>query len=892
MGGFSLGRGLKAAGVAFAAGVVLGSAALVQAAPATAKPVPPKPAVVATKVVPAPAKKVAPKTLELNFRDADIDQVLRVYSLASGLTVVKDPAVKGTVTIISSGKLSLDQAFDVLSSMLSVRGYVLRRSERVLTVIPVSKASEPGVLAGQKAGGADKTDRIVTQVIALKRSNALELQRELAPMVSENASLMASAQTNTLVVTDFVSKVQQLVSVVDELEKGGSSTDRQAAGAGGGKAAKKADAALAEVIYVRYASAADLAKSLTTLFASNAKGDAQGGGQAGQASLASQLPFEQRLTGGGAGQAQGSAAGQAPTQVAPGGNASDQSGGAALLVLLGQSMAQATAASSAIATRIVADTYSNSLIVSGSAETIATIKALVASVDQGGAASITSVYRVRYGRAVDLANTVLNLFGVNQSYQATVQSALLQGTTAATQARASVTTGTGPVAARPQAAAAGNATGNTNNNRQQTNNARNNAGGNASNQNIKQLMSAFAGQGGSAAGSSGTRSRPRINSDFKVVPNEANNAIVLSGPKEILDEIRDLLVQLDVAPPQVHIEAVIAEVSLDQGDKMGISWDSIVKSPGISGSATSWGGDPIGGVKYQVIAGGIAAILETIKTDSRFRVLSTPSVMTVNNSQANMYVGKQIPYVSATTKDVNGNTQSTYAYRDVGVTLQVFPRITESGYMSLDIYQDSSEVVATSTANVPAFSSRNARTSVMVKHGETVVIGGIIREDKTEQVRKVPFLGDIPYIGALFRRKEQVSSKTELVIFITPQIVRGPADAVAISGDVKDGLSDYMQETVIQARPVPALQQSGIEGKLEETQDAEAKALADAAAAEAARAAAQAARAANSRPAATQPAPAPAADAAVAPAATVTPDAAVVAPTVPAGQRQRPPRTP
>jgi general secretion pathway protein D len=168
-----------------------------------------------------------------------------------------------------------------------------------------------------------------------------------------------------------------------------------------------------------------------------------------------------------------------------------------------------------------------------------------------------------------------------------------------------------------------------------------------------------------------------------------------------------------------------------------------------------------------------------------------------------MYVGQRVPYLRSSNITNDGRIVNTYDFQNVGVTLQVFPRITESGYIGLDVNQTSSEVMANAAAGAPpTISTREAQTSVMVKHGETVVIGGIIRENKTDQIKKIPILGDIPLIGALFRRTETTTAKSELLVFITPYIIRNDTDAVTIT-QFEQQNSEDIRDSIIKPKPVP-----------------------------------------------------------------------------------------
>ncbi|RYG41634.1 type II and III secretion system protein, partial [bacterium] len=207
------------------------------------------------------------------------------------------------------------------------------------------------------------------------------------------------------------------------------------------------------------------------------------------------------------------------------------------------------------------------------------------------------------------------------------------------------------------------------------------------------------------------------------------------------------------------------------------------------------------GFRFTTSSGNLSAILTALQTDDRFSVLSTPRIFTSNNVQAEINISQQVPYVVNQRADANGNILFTYDFQEVGIILTVTPRITSNGYVSMEITQTANELQGYTSFNAPIVNQREANTQVSVKDGETIILGGIIRNTVTSSVRKVPILGDIPILGNLFKSTSKGTAKTELLVFLTPRIVRDEDDARMLrEGGVKQ-LSPAVQKDIQKAIP-------------------------------------------------------------------------------------------
>lgn len=264
-----------------------------------------------------------------------------------------------------------------------------------------------------------------------------------------------------------------------------------------------------------------------------------------------------------------------------------------------------------------------------------------------------------------------------------------------------------------------------------------------------------------------------------------NSIIVVTTPDNA-EIIRRILDQLDRIPEQVMIETIITEASLDAQDKLGVEWQlANGLGKGLGNSKGSGGTDfgnqsssaTLQGFQYTITSGNFSAFVNALKSDQKFKVLSTPRIFTSNNVEAEINISQSIPYIVSSQQDSNGNFTYNYSFQDVGIVLTVTPHITKDGYVTMDVTQTANDLQGYTTFNAPIVNQRSAQTTVSIKDGETIVLGGIMRTTVSSTTSKVPLLGDLPLLGNLFRSSSREKQKTELLVFLTPRIVRTPEDA-------------------------------------------------------------------------------------------------------------------
>lgn len=279
-------------------------------------------------------------------------------------------------------------------------------------------------------------------------------------------------------------------------------------------------------------------------------------------------------------------------------------------------------------------------------------------------------------------------------------------------------------------------------------------------------------------------------SEIIIQPSKTTNALVITAPSGIIKSLDKVIQELDIKRSQVLIEAIIVEVSESFSQKMEVFWTNNSDSTsllsgnflGAPENATTISADSSALLKQAGLNLGffkdadIRGLLQVIQTDARNNVLSTPSIITIDNEEAEMLVGKTIPFVTGSQLTNNSNNNSV-PYRsvqreDVGITLKITPKVSKVGTITLEIDQQVESVTATQISNEGiSTNKRSIKTTVLIEDGKILVLGGLIEDSKSISQTKIPILGDIPILGALFRGSSEKISKQNLMVFIKPTII-------------------------------------------------------------------------------------------------------------------------
>jgi general secretion pathway protein D len=634
-------------------------------------------------------KTDAGKYVMLDFDNVNIEVFVKFISELTGKNFIIDEKVKGKVTIVSPKKIPVQDVYKVFLSVLEVNGFATVPVGDIIKIVPSSIAREKSVETRSKKNGSESDDRMITQIIALERSNPDEVKRVLDPIIPKTSSVLSYPPANILIITDYLSNIRRMQEIVKALDVEGAGE---------------------QITYIplKNASSSEVTKSLTGV-------------------------FQQRRA-----------------------NASP--------------------------VKIVADPRTNSVIIFASVADTASVRKLVAMMDKDvprGESNI-QVFRLQNSVAEDLAKVLNNI--VKE-------------------------TGGAAAAAATGTAAAG------------------------------QKVSA-----------------PVVSRNVQIVPDKATNTLIIMAEREDYKILENIIRQLDVPRPMVYIEALIMEVKANKDFKLGVEWSGVKDTGSITGldgsksaafvgsgtgvlsaltstaidTATSSLGLPSGfsmgiigaGIKIgDVLFPTIGAMVQAYKNDTDVSILSTPQLLTLDNEEAEINVGENVPYLtrqdSTSTTSTYPVNYNTYEYKDVGVILNITPNINQENFIRLKISQQVTKVISgtsddTTKPSIPTTLKRTAKTTVVVKDNETVVIGGLVGDSTDDSTNKVPFFGDIPIMGWLFKAKTVTREKTNLYIFLTPHIVRTQKDAGKLylekrgsMGEVVEGIIKLNERSSDQYSPEP-----------------------------------------------------------------------------------------
>lgn len=282
-----------------------------------------------------------------------------------------------------------------------------------------------------------------------------------------------------------------------------------------------------------------------------------------------------------------------------------------------------------------------------------------------------------------------------------------------------------------------------------------------------------------------------------VTPDKSSNSLVIMASPTDYNNLVQVIKKLDRRSKQVFVQVLIAEVSLNKSLDIGMQtgvvgggvlnkylsiiglYDPLGTLGSLSGAVTALGGGTLSGIDPR--PANVGAILRALDQKGLVNILSTPNILTSDNKEAEINVGENVPFRGATTQSAISEITSVER-KDVGINLKIKPQISEGDYIRMDINQEISAVKNDRGQAIDLVTTkRSAKTSIVVKDKETVVIGGLIQDSEEETIEKVPFLGDIPGLGWLFKTKTKTRNKTNLMILLTPHIVKDEVDMAAVS---------------------------------------------------------------------------------------------------------------
>ncbi|WP_244111793.1 type II secretion system secretin GspD [Burkholderia gladioli] len=666
---------------------------------------------------------LAQAQVTLNFVNADIDQVAKAIGAATGKTIIVDPRVKGQLNLVSEKSVPEDQALKTLQSALRMQGFSLLQDHGVLKVVPEADAKLQGVPTYVGNTPRATGDQIVTQVFELHNESANNLLPVLRPLISPNNTVTAYPANNTLVVTDYADNVRRIAQIIAGVD----------------------NAAGTQVVVVplKNANAIDIASQLGKLLDPGSIGNTD----------------------------------------------------------------------ATLKVNVSADPRTNSILLRASnASRLASARRLLTQLDAPSAVpGNMHVVRLRNADAVKLAKTLRGMLGKGDSGgSASSNDANSFNQGGGSGGGSNFSTGTAGTAPLPSGSSS---------------------------------LSSSSGSGSSTGYGSGSggksddfSSNKNGNDDNQpggmIQADSATNSLIITASDPVYRNLRAVIDQLDERRAQVYIEALIVELNSSTSANLGIQWQvannalyagsslntglpglgnsitgltataaTTALPSGVTSAAAAAGaltpGLNIGWLKNMFGITGLGALLQAFSGTTDANVLSTPNLVTLDNEEAKIVVGQNVPIATGSyanlTSGSNSNAFNTFDRQDVGLTLHVKPQITEGGILKLQIYTEDSSVVSTAqtsssstTVGVPTFNKRSIQSTVLCDNGEIIVLGGLMQDNYQVSNNKVPLLGDIPWIGQLFRSEGKQRAKTNLMVFLRPVILSDQATTQAVTANRYD----------------------------------------------------------------------------------------------------------
>lgn len=686
---------------------------------------------------------------EINVKNADISAIVKIFSKKTKRNYILDENVKGKVTIYLPGKVSSDEAIRILETVLALKGFSsVPVSENLWKIVPARQARGDTIPTQTGRAEDPPTGAVVTRLVPLKYISAEDMQQLLSQLISSNGMINAYTGTNSLIVIDSEDNVERLMDIIEALDI--PFTDREMT-----------------IISIAHAEAADIAEKLNDIL-----GKSDGSGPEGQPTLD-----------------------MVRARVRPGQSA--QSARPAQMEGSTAELGSTTISARSREPKIIPDERTNSIILLADEETTARITALVeqldSPVDRSGKRFY--VYRCQHANAAELAEVLSGLAGsgVNTSK-----------------------TGTGSAFDSSQTSKSGSSL----------------SSGNTTNRN-RSARSRLESQQ-RTPGRSRTEGQERqgvssvsFGEEVSITADPATNSLVINASRADYLKITELLDELDIKRRQVLVEAMLLEVAMKDSNSLGSEFitsgggsdggamassnfgnlATLLSDPrrltGFSAAAASAGSLHLPGdiqIPSQTI------LLSAAHSNENVNILSAPNIMTADNEQAEIVVGENVPFLASvsSSEDNLSNVFNQVDRQDVGITLRITPRISAGDFVTLNIFTEVSDVVAgTSTSTLgPTTKIRTSETTVIAKDGQMIVTGGLMSDAGATTSRGVPFLRDIPVLGHLFRSAAEDVRRTNLLIFITPRIIRDQYDA----RDTTLTKREYMEDVIAFEESYPARQ--------------------------------------------------------------------------------------
>ena len=669
--------------------------------------------------------------ISLNFTRADLVEIIHIIAQHLRLTYTIDPEVKGTVTINSSETLKSEDLLPIFHQILRMNGAVAVRSGNVYRIVPIKDGKSVARPAGQS-----REDSFALQIVPVRYFTVAEMKRLLTPFLMAGGEILDIPRGNFLIIVDLPSNIQRLVEIAELIDVQVFAGTRM------------------EIYQPKVASAEELAQEMIKIMQS----------------FAASVPQPESFT----------------------------------------------------AQFIPLPRINQLLIISHSEAAWSYAKRWIERIDvvAEGPGRRIFIYPVENSKAADLADVLGQALGLPvTTARSSVQS--LQSLHRATPGGTGTGFGTGGAGAGSRSISPfGSGTGMTNP--------------------TSGVGSAFAAVPAPAQAAPPAPTAPtplpapgqprpatpaapgaKPEEQLRIVADPGTNSLIIYGTVQEFQNIRNILRELDAVPRQVLMDVLIAEVTLNNDESFGVDYQIGRGNTEIFGRTFDSRGSVLTGVLNSLAAaneggisqfpGGISgvigssqtvrALISALQSDTRVRILSSPSVLATDNRPARIQVGSEEPVATGTITGAVGTVASstTIQYRNTGRIVTIIPQVNSQGLVNLQILAEVSQrganvPIGAAGDTFPSFDTRQAETTAVVQDGDTLAIGGIITENKTRDRSGIPYLMEIPVFGRFFGSTTDALRKTELIMLITPNVIRTRQESHVVTEELKSRLSSVRNE--------------------------------------------------------------------------------------------------
>lgn len=705
---------------------------------------------------------ISPNQITMNFHNVDIPVLANFISEITGKNFIIDESVRGKVTIISPTKVSPEQAYSLFQSALQIKGFTTVLAGKAIKIVPARDVRSDAPLTESQMPADSQGDEYVTRMVKLKNLDVASLVGVMQPMVSHDGLIAAYPEDNTLIITDDAYNVQRLLQIIGSLDIQGVQEN-------------------VAVIPLKLAFSGELAPEIEQIMAA----------RYGSSTSSPQGPRP------------------------------------------GMGVVAPVASGTSSAFKVISDERTNSLVVLAGPLQMHEIQDLVAKLDivPLNMTSRIHVYRLKNAQALEMVQVMNNLLNGGNA-PTTLSPTTGRGSLGRSSGMSGglmggmggMSSGFGGMSGGYGSSSSGSSSGGMSGI----------SGGMGSGMGM--MSNNSSGSTGSASASTQGGKGTNFLNPVNITADPATNSMVISASPQDWQTLKQIIDELDVPRVQVFVQAIIAEVSIQREKDLGVNFQAYSGSGVASlntGTLETALTNPLGltGLSLGIASGSKCsiptsssssssstttttsyitvpcdiALINALQSDTHSNILSAPTLLTTDNEEASIIVGENLPFVgsSSASSALSGEVFNSIDRQNVGITLDIIPQVSEGDYVKLDLYEEVSNVVSgtENNTNGPTTTIRSASTSVYVQDHRTAVIGGLISSDDEKTNEGIPYISDIPVIGNLFNNLSKTNEKQNLIVFLTPHVIRNRTDLRYLALDERHKFLDSLGRKEIHDMP-------------------------------------------------------------------------------------------